>query len=102
MQVLDLNDNDPSPSFQSSQDAAADAPPNTSIYDLFAVDPDFGRNGTTGLTFTVTGNDNFYIDGQTLRNRFVCCFSFHIVIMLQIKLTQVYSESPPPPMERAP
>ena len=68
MTVEDLNDNNPSLNLPPSQDVQVDLPVNSTIYSVFAVDPDFGTNGTLGLRYAVTGNDNFRMDGQTLRN----------------------------------
>lgn len=70
MTVLDLNDNDPSLNIPSSQNAAINSPIGTTIYTLFAVDPDFAENGTSGLTYQVLDNDNFMIDNQkNLKNK---------------------------------
>lgn len=72
MTVLDINDNTPSLSLPASQDVAVNSPAGFSIYSVFAIDPDFGDNGTAGLSYSVRGNANFEMDGQMLKNTYVC------------------------------
>ena len=69
MQVLDENDNDPVLNLPNSQNVVINSPAGTTIYPLFAVDPDFGNNGTAGLSYQVLENDNFMIENQALKNK---------------------------------
>lgn len=70
MVLEDLNDNAPKLAVTDSQGVQINSPPKTSIYTLYATDPDQGINGTQGITWAVTGNDNFYVEGNVLYNRY--------------------------------
>ena len=67
--MLDENDNDPVLNLPNSQDVLINSPAGTTISPLFAVDPDFGNNGTAGLSYQVLENDNFIIENQALKNK---------------------------------
>lgn len=70
MRLLDLNDNSPRIDLPSSQDVPVNSPPGYSILDLYATDPDFGVNGTTGVMYSISGNDNFMVtSANILTNR---------------------------------
>ncbi|XP_067928117.1 neural-cadherin-like [Watersipora subatra] len=71
MTVQDLNDNDPRLNLPDSQVVKVDLPAGSVIYSVFATDPDYDINGTNGLAYTVTGNSNFEMDGNDLKNKYL-------------------------------
>ena len=70
MTVQDLNDNDPRLNLPDSQVVKVDLPAGSVIYSVFATDPDYDINGTNGLAYSVTGNSNFEMDGNDLKNKY--------------------------------